>query len=419
VDRLAETRDFISLYLHHVGQSEVPRQFHQWACLSLVAASVSDRVWVQLNVAKRLYPNLYVFLIGPSGSGKEVAIEVAAELAYGNDLINAIIGRHTRQSLIDIIGKKVGKGADASIIVNSKFYLVMEELGSSIRPGDLGYDFIAFLTEIYTRKKQPIQDGTRMSGVIEITEACPNWIAGTTDEWLRRSIPKDAIEGGFLARVFPITGKRDYSKRYPEMLYPRDYTQVKAHLGQRVRDYTWLSGGFTLTEEAREFQRGWYKHDKEPDDPKLIPSFNRANEMVHRISLLLKLSEMERAVPQEAEWYTEERSIEARHFKEAVQMWDGVLHHDIPNVHENVSATMETTDVDIAARFIKRRGTMDHTILLQRVYHSGMGRKRLLEAVATLKDRGDIEASRVSGGGNRFKWVYTWNGGNRVDSTDP
>ncbi len=415
MDKLSQTHDFISLYLHHVGQSEVPRQFHLWACLSLVAASVSDRVWVQLNVAKRLYPNLYVFLIGPSGSGKEVAIDVVAEFVHGNDIINSIIGRRTRQSLIDLIGKKVGKGADASLVVNPKFYLVMEELGSSIRPGDLGYDFIAFLTELYTRKKQPLQDGTRASGVTEITEACPNWIAGTTDEWLRRSIPKDAIEGGFLARVFPITGKRDYRQRFPEMLYPRDYPQVKAHLGQRVRDYTWLSGGFTLTEEARAFQREWYQRDKEPDDPKLLPSFNRANEMVHRLSLLLRLSEMEREQSQCEEWHVEERYIEARHFKEAVSMWDAVLYYDVPNVHSSASSTMETTDVDVVARFVKRFRAIDQTTLLQRVHYSGMHRVRVREALVTLRERDEVYSGYVTGESGRRRLVHTWIGDGHVD----
>jgi len=413
VDKLSETHDFISLYLHHIGQSEVPRQFHLWACLSLLAASVSDRIWVQVDVVRRLYPNLYVFLIGPSGSGKEVAIRRAVALANSKDngIINTISGGTTRQALMDRIGKKVGKGTDESVIVNSKFYFVTEELGSSIPPGDLGYALISFMTEIYTRTDQPIQYGTRSHGIVEITQACPNWLAGTTDEWLRLSIPKYAIEGGFLARVFPITGQRDYSKRYPKILYPGDYSQVSDHLAQRVRDYTWLTGGFALTEEASAFQFEWYHKQPEEVDPKLIPSFNRADEMVHRLSLLLKLSEMAREKPQEVEWHPEERYIEARHFKEAVRMWDGVLHHDIPGVHAKASATMETTDVDVAARFIKRFRVIDLTKLLQRVHYSGMHRVRLEQALITLYKREDIKMDHVKGESGRYRWVYTWIGG--------
>jgi len=418
VDKLEQTHDFISLYLHHIGQSEVPRQFHLWACLSLLAASVSDRVWVQVDVVNRLHPNLYVFLIGPSGSGKEGAIKRAVFLANSkdNDIIHTISGSTTRQGLIDRIGRKVGKQADAAAIINSKFYFVTEELASSIPAGDLGYSLISFMTEIYTCTKQPIQYGTRTHGVVEITDVCPNWLAGTTDEWLRRSIPKDAIEGGFLARVFPITGKRDYSQRFPEILYPNDYIQVETHLGQRVKDYTWLTGGFTLTEEARVFQRAWYKGSIEPDDPKLLPSYNRANEMVYRLSLLLRLSELEREAPRQIEWHPEERYIELRHFKEAVSMWDAVLYYDIPGVHSRASSTMETTDVDIAARFIKRLKEVDHTVLLQRVHHYGIHRLRLKAALDTLKERGDIVSTRVDGGSGRLKWVHTWDGEGNADS---
>ena len=40
----AGERHFLNLYMHMIGRSEVPRRFHFWSAMSLLAACVADRV---------------------------------------------------------------------------------------------------------------------------------------------------------------------------------------------------------------------------------------------------------------------------------------------------------------------------------------------------------------------------------------
>ena len=89
-------RQFIDLYMHMIGRSEVPRRFHFWSAMSLLAACVADRVWVKADIATKIYPNLYVFLVGPSGSGKEQAIKVVLKLvAEQQSKVNPYAGKMT------------------------------------------------------------------------------------------------------------------------------------------------------------------------------------------------------------------------------------------------------------------------------------------------------------------------------------
>ena len=46
-------RQFIDLYMHMIGRSEVPRRFHFWSCMSLLAAC-GDRYWGALGECQRL-----------------------------------------------------------------------------------------------------------------------------------------------------------------------------------------------------------------------------------------------------------------------------------------------------------------------------------------------------------------------------
>ena len=394
------SRNFIDLFMDFSGKSEIPRHWHLWACLSLLASTVSDRIWIQRNARWRIYPNLYIFLIGPSGSGKDKAIDVAVELLVGMDIINFWCGRATREFFIDML-KDSPTG-----FTNPKMYFVTPELGSSLRPGDRGFELISFMTELYTKRVH--DEGTRSLGHIRITNACLNWLAGTTEEWLKRSVPQDSIEGGFFARVLPIRGERDYSLRYPEMLLPKNYEEIKVDLQGRVRDLTWLEGAFTFSLEAQEAHDAWYMSTTVPENEKLIPSFNRADELICRLSLLFRIAELERPAPVEEPWIIDSPTISVGNFTEALETWSAVMHYDMPEIQKLAGGSKETVDVDLVERYIKKAGVILHSLLLQRLSSYGINEKRLRGAIETLRSREQVEPVVLEGKAGRERRGWRW-----------
>ena len=407
--KLDETHEFLDLFMHHIGQSEVPRQFYWWAAMSLLAASVADRVWIEPDVGRRIYPNLYVFLIGPSGSGKEQAVIAAARLGLHESALALFMGRGTRQFLLDYLSRGGELEEGVRIADKPKLYMVTEELGSAIRPGDLGHELITFMTECYTHKPWT-SDGTRMTGLVTLREPCFNWLAGTTDEWLIRAVDRDAIEGGFFARVISTRGDRDYLHRYPKMLYPDDREEVIDHLKWRVSQYTLLTGKFVYAPETDALHDTWYRERTAPLDRAEMPAFNRADEMIYRLSLLLKLSSIEEVISDEGIPWSIERQIEPQHFTEAVQLWDG-LAVDMPETIRKASATERTEGVDVVADIMARFGQLDHSTLLKRVGNHGMDKDSLRSAVETLKERGEVEELPIQPTGGRPRRTYKWTGG--------
>lgn len=415
--KLAETKHFLDLYMHMIGTNEVPRQFHFWAALSLLAACVQDRVWVKVDTVRRLYPNLYVFLVGISGSGKENAVSMAQRFIPTKSRVNMFAGRLTGPGMLEwlaLSGKMEHHGKGKHKVTTSwhpSAYFVTEELGGSVPSGDLGQALIALMTAIYVRP-QEYCDGNRKHGFLKLAQPCVNWLAGTTDEWMMRSVPKDAVEGGFIARVQVIRGNRNYKQRHPQMLYPVDFVEVCEHLHQRVEDYLTLEEGeFTLDEAAQAVHDKWYIEGKPPDESVLLPAFNKADALIYKLSLLLALAEWPgREMIGEDGISEYDNIIHDYHVREAIELWES-LTGDMPETIKLANTNPQSQDVEHVRAVIRGHGKITRSMLMNRVVGKGIVKERLDKALATLLDEEVVKEHREQGRGVRPLIWYTWEGG--------
>ena len=81
-----KNKNFLHLYNYLTGDSEIPKGYHGWAALSLLAALAEKRVWFEKFKGSKIYPNIYTLLIGPSGVGKGGAIGHAMRVLKAAEL---------------------------------------------------------------------------------------------------------------------------------------------------------------------------------------------------------------------------------------------------------------------------------------------------------------------------------------------
>ena len=236
----------------------MPREYHVWACLSLMSACVRDNVWIDKIRGKKLNPKLYVILIGPPAIGKGVAIDHAVKImrtAYSESDNNIYYGKTTAAYLIDKLGKD-GTSEDGEVFVsNPRKWLITEELGACVGKRDAD-DFVKMMTMLYTNE-EILDTGTRTKGGVRIINSCVNWLAGTTEKWLVDTLTIDAIETGFWSRVVAIVKDRE-KKRYYRPIYPSDYQQVYEHILIRFWMLHHIKGRFIMTENAMKKEYYWY-----------------------------------------------------------------------------------------------------------------------------------------------------------------
>ena len=278
-----DNKDFISLYRYSAGKSEIPDVYHFWCALSVIAACVQDQVWFNKFRSSYLNPNLYVVLEGGSGDGKGVAISHAGHvLGELKQELNWFDGSITPPQLLQWLRKR------------RTIYLVTPELAQNFDFPSGAQRFIRLVTELYSKKDSHIE-GTIAHGFVEVKHQVINWLGGSTKEWLVDSIPAHTIQSGFFGRTLLIHGERS-KVRVLDPIYPPedDYRQVMQYLREQCEIYTTINGEFTLSNKAEQVRRIWYEQRDIPDDPILLPTRNREDDMMLKVAMLLSLSDTER-----------------------------------------------------------------------------------------------------------------------------
>lgn len=395
VPALSRTRNFFELYQYVCGISEVPPVYNFWASLSLVSAALEDRVWFEKFKDSKLFPNLYIFLIGPGGLGKGTAISTAVRMADRSVQIPKYRGSATAASLIDVLGKVERDEYGRRLLSNPKLWLIMDELKNNLGTNvNLVEAFIALMTEMYTAD-YVVNTSTRKHGQVDILEPVVNWLIGTTESDLRDILSKKLIDSGFTARVCFIFGDYDFNKRCPRIVYPPDYDEVMEHLQARLFVMQNTHGKICMTPQAEAEMDKWYITRPNPEEEALFSIWKRQHDMLLKFAMLNAVADGGPPVI---------RTVHLRRAKATTT----VLTQNAEKLLEVAHETPDTKPSNEVARYLRLKGTVDHSQTLRYFRRMrGMNAKKLQEAIRDLYKEGVIRYERTDRGGV----LYHWEGG--------
>jgi len=399
--KLEKTTNFLSLYLHHAGQSNCPRLFHLWSGLSLIAACVGQNVWITRYKHAKLYPNLYIILLGPAGLGKGLALGCATKFLYGNpneNIVGFYSGKLTAAAMISYMHSH--RNFRTQYVHGTRLYYISEELSYAVGTGPMADDWVRQMTALYEGKLDPFIESTRKYGIHRLKDVCINWIAGSTKAWLVNSISPDAIEGGFFARTIIPSAEHDFNERITVPTYPDDYDEVVNYLAWRVHYLCRIRGEFTLTPEALEVENDWVQRRPAPTDPGLFAIWQREQSMVLKLSMLLSLAD-------KVFWEKEqELVITSKHIADAQTLLDDVR-RNIKEIAALGHQSRETIQQSSVREIIKDSKRIQHSVLLRRVEHKAINTKLLSLIIDNMVATDEVE--RVwEGDGKSRKCIYQW-----------
>lgn len=388
LDELRKTKNLIDLYIHAQGQSEVPVDLHRWAFISLIAACLRDRVWI--DKPPKLFPNLYTLLITPSGIGKGGSIGPIQKLSTikGMESVNARRIKVTAPSLIDLLAKSAP--ANAAYRAN-KIFLLMPELSNSVGGKETASGLIKCLTDFYDGADYTIEEHTRTSGFHKLPNLCINWLAGSTKEWLISSLQVGDVLSGFTARTFCILPEYNQDKRFTRPIRPDNYNEIMEYIRQRLIGMTVLAtrkgGEFKLTPEAEEEHDKWYQtRDDVPLSDMKFPSWKRAQDQI------LKLTMVFSHASEDHHW---KMTGTPEDFHAAREAWENVF-QNLPELVSYATATPQSQSVDLCRNILQTHGgRMKRSALLK------LCRVRVDEfswIVSTLEQTREVEIASTKGG---------------------
>lgn len=388
---------FIDTYLCYAGVSAAPPQFHLWCALTALSASVMDHIWVE-SAGEHLAPNLYVFLVGPSGIGKGVATSTMMRVLSAAATSRVYSGMLTAQHLCDMLDSKRKQVP--------KVLLVTEELSLSVGDKALADRLIRLATALYACSPYEFFEGTRTHGTVRFANHCLCWCAGTTQEWLRDSIPRSAVEGGFFARVNCVVAHgplRRAVRASPNLaLLP----PLVDHLHKVAR----LEGAMALTPDAEASYWDWFERRPLPAETVLEPVWARVPVHVLKLASLLSLGD------------GMSMTIQRNHINEARRLAEQSL-RSLPQIIEYVAMSPDTDGIRFVRDAVREAGRIAHSTLVRAMLRHGLTASKVREHVDTLTQGGYM---RVDASG-RGRAAYEWSGrampalqnGARLHAEDP
>lgn len=279
---------FIEAFVAHTDNLDSPPLFRKWCAISAIGAALEQKVW--LLTSSRIYPNFYIFLVGPPATGKTRAIRVARELLKS---IPEPSAHHfapvslTSASLVDALSaakRQIIVPPNPAVEYNS-MSIIVDEMGTFIHKHE--NDMIALLSAFYD--PDPYSQNRRGKD-IKITIKSPQLsiLCGSTPSNLMEFMPEGAWEQGFTSRIMMI-----YSE---DKIIGDDFAQttraVPKDLVADMATINGLQGQFQVTEEYRNAVNAWRQAGEStseypaPTHPKLLHYNGRRRVHLYKLSMV-------------------------------------------------------------------------------------------------------------------------------------
>ena len=249
-----QLNDWLESYLQYTNNSEPSPNFRRWVGISTLAAAMQRKCRLQWGTVD-VYPNLYIVLVGPSGSRKGTAMGPAYD--FLNDLgIKLSAEATTREALIRALHKSSNSNIDAvtgQLKMHSSLTIFSQELTVF-----LGYNNMQLMTDLcdwYDCRKRWTYD-TKNMGTDEILGVWVNLIGATTPDLLQSTLPRDAVGSGLTARMVLV-----YEPRKWKIVYVPHLSKEEIIIGKKLfndlEQISMIGGEFKVTEKFIEKWIPW------------------------------------------------------------------------------------------------------------------------------------------------------------------
>jgi len=290
----------LRLWIKNLHVTEVPISYQVLCGLGMIGAILKRSVFIDQK-EWRVYPNMSVLLIGPSGVGKDTIINKCNKIIHG---VNPDI--QLNGSTMEFIQDELSKMESPAAA-----YIPANELTAFLGSKDYQKGMAQCLTDLLSTGDKVVL-GTKGGGKKVIKRPTLTIFAGSTADWLR-DLPENSIAGGFLPRFIIVC--EDYSEKDVAWVeYDWDYfTKIEAYeageaFKQQLQEVLAKFGQgsaekcekkMTPTTEAIDFYRNWYANRFKYFSDGVKAYANRSRDQMHRLAMLMAISRMH--------WYVDER----------------------------------------------------------------------------------------------------------------
>lgn len=252
-----ELPDWITAYLEYTANSEPPTIYHRWGAMAVIAGALQRKVHLKMGFEK-IYPNLFVILVGHSGrTRKGVALEIAHKMLRTVATVSIAAESSSREAII-LAMKRAHMTFDdpitGEILNHSPLTAFPEELAVLLGQGDI--KLLANLTDWYNSKDEWTYE-TVGRGRDALQGLCLNIFGATAPDWIQSMLPHEAVGGGFTSRCVFVVAERK-RETVPEHNLTNREILLQETLSRDLNYIHLLKGPFTFSQDGRAAYNTWY-----------------------------------------------------------------------------------------------------------------------------------------------------------------
>lgn len=275
---------WIKDFMRSFEETEAPERYFYWSGLAALSAVVGNKIYLD-RFAYKLYPNIFVFLIGKSGLRKGLPVDKAKQIVSIVNNTRIYSGRLSVEAITKDLGTAYTM-PDGKVISDAVGFIVSGELDSMLIKSK---DAISQLTDLHDSNYNATWlKGTIGQGQTKLKNLCITILGGSNETNLKNVLTAEAINGGMLARTIMV---QEHKKRLSNslMFKPAGSMDIDK-LCEYPREISKLSGEFKITVEGRLYYDAWYKKfDKEhPED--VTGTLDRIGDTILKVACLVCLS---------------------------------------------------------------------------------------------------------------------------------
>jgi hypothetical protein len=302
---------FLKQYLSYVEDTESPRLFHIWSILSGISACLGRRCYFPFGHTK-IYPNMYVLLVGPPGVRKSTAISIATNLVKKNSsvriapddtgaqrqgLIRAMTAEEDmidddKLTELDMLSRGVGNASTVDAMLNTEIkpamhpedlttmYAVASEFNTFI--GHNALELITFLAKMWDGEDYSYQ---LKESQLSVRNGLMSIIGGTTPTSIATAFPPEAVGQGFMSRIILVHA----TKKYKNIARPKPFDENATDaISRRIKKIAYdMVGPFQEDEKAAEYLDKLYGTRVEIDDPRFLHYMERRHTHLIKTAMAL------------------------------------------------------------------------------------------------------------------------------------
>ncbi len=259
---------------------ESPRRFFFWAGLSAISAVLKNKVW--LDREPKLYTNIYVLCVAPSGVRKGLPISFAKQLVKEVGNTRIISGRNSIQAIIKELSTTYTRPGQPPVTDACGLIVSGEMSTVLIRDPEA----LTILTDLYDGHYNPDWSYTlKGSGKEELKGLGVTMLGAVNQTHLADMLERKDVSGGFMGRTLVV----EEFARHCKNPFPHTLLDIPK-LSEPLKEMAKLEGCFLPTDAARTVYEKWYMNYEPEKRNDVTGIANRMSDHIMKVAMLLAVS---------------------------------------------------------------------------------------------------------------------------------